>query len=62
MQLGERLGGFAGLFSRRSESGGQDNPSQRIAKGGNNRLKRDLILAADIARSSIQPSLRSIMK
>lgn len=45
-----RLRGFIGLFPRRSESGGQDAPSQRIVKGGNDRLKRDLMLAADVAR------------
>jgi transposase len=45
-----RLRGFTGLFPRRSESGGQDAPHQRIAKGGNNRLKRDLVIAAEAAR------------
>ena len=45
-----KLRGFIGLFPRRSESGGQDAPSQRIVKGGNDRLKRDLMLAADVAR------------
>jgi hypothetical protein len=48
-----------GLFPRRSESGGQDNPSQRITKGGNNRLKRDLIVAAEIARK-FDPELAAV--
>lgn len=51
-----KMRGFTGLFPRRSESGGKDNPSQRIAKSGNDRLKRDLLLAADIARR-IDPEL-----
>jgi transposase len=45
-----KMRGYTGLFPRRNESGGIDNPSQRIVKSGNDRLKRDLILAADIAR------------
>jgi transposase len=45
-----RLRGFTGLFPRRTESGGQDSPSQKVTKGGNDRLKRDIVLAADIAR------------
>jgi transposase len=52
----KRLRGYAGLFPRRSESGGKDAPSQRVVKSGNNRLKRDLILAADIARK-VDPEL-----
>jgi transposase len=54
-----RIRGFSGLFPRRSESGGQDKPSQRIGKGGNNRLKRDLLLAADVARQ-IDPELARV--
>jgi transposase len=46
----KRIRGYTGLFPRRRESGGQDSPSQRIAKSGNNQLKRDLALAADVAR------------
>lgn len=45
-----KMRGYTGLFPRRNESGGVDNPSQRIVKSGNDRLKRDLILAADVAR------------
>ena len=51
-----KLRGFTGLFPRRSESGGQEKLSQRIVKGGNDRLKRDLMLAADIARR-VDPDL-----
>jgi len=46
----KQLRGFTGLFPRRSESGGVESRSQRIVKGGNDRLKRDLMLASDIAR------------
>jgi transposase len=55
----KRLRGYVGLFPRRSESGGQDNPSQRITKGGNNRLKRDLFVAAEIARK-FDPQLAAV--
>ena len=55
----KRLRGFTGLVPRRSESGGQDSPAQRISKAGNNRLKRDLILAADVARK-IDPELARV--
>lgn len=55
----KRLRGYTGLFPRRAESGGKDRPSQRITKGGNNRLKRDLLLAADIARK-FDPGLASV--
>ena len=51
-----KLRGFTGLFPRRNESGGRDNPSQRIVKGGSDRLKRDFMLAADIARK-VDPDL-----
>jgi len=54
-----RLRGYTGLFPRRSESGGQDSPSQRITKGGSNRLKRDRLLAADVARK-FDPGLASV--
>jgi transposase len=46
----KQLRGFTGLFPRRRESGGVESRSQRIVKGGNDRLKRDLMLASDIAR------------
>jgi transposase len=55
----KRLRGYTGLFPRRTESGGQDSPSQRITKGGNDRLKRDLLLAADVARK-FDPGLASV--
>jgi transposase len=55
----KRLRGYTGLFPRRSESGGQDTPSQRITKGGNDRLKRDLLLASDVARK-FDPGLASV--
>lgn len=51
--------GFSGLFPRRSESGGKDRPGQQITKSGNNRLKRDLMLAADVARR-IDPGLAQV--
>ncbi len=46
----KQLRGFTGLFPRRRESGGVESRSQRIVKGGSDRLKRDLMLASDIAR------------
>lgn len=55
----QRLRGFTGLFPRRHESGGRDSPSQRITRAGNDRLKRDLILAADVARK-IDPELARV--
>ena len=55
----KRLRGFTGLFPRRSESGGQDSPAQKISKAGSNRLKRDLVLAADVARK-MDPELARV--
>lgn len=52
----KQLRGFSGLFPRRNESGGKDRPGQQITCGGNNRLKRDLMLAADVART-VDPEL-----
>jgi hypothetical protein len=54
-----RLRGFCGLFPTRNESGGVDRGGQRITQGGNNRLKRDLILAADVART-VDPELAAV--
>jgi len=54
-----RLRGFCGLFPTRNESGGVDRPGQSITQGGHNRLKRDLILAADVART-VDPELAAV--
>jgi len=54
-----RLRGYCGLFPRRKESGGVEHPAQRITKGGSNRLKRDLTIAADAARK-VDPSLARV--
>jgi len=54
-----RLRGFCGLFPKWNESGGVARGGQRITQGGNNRLKRDLILAADVARA-IDPELAAV--
>lgn len=51
--------GFCGLFPRRSDSGGAERPGQRITQGGNDRIKRALMLAADTARK-IDPDLAEI--
>ena len=51
--------GFCGLFPRRSDSGGTERPGQRITQGGNDRMKRALMLAADTARK-IDPDLAEI--
>ena len=42
--------GFCGLFPRRTDSGGAEKPGQTITQGGNDRVKRALMLAADTAR------------
>ncbi|NBC16914.1 MAG: IS110 family transposase [Bacteroidetes bacterium] len=54
-----RLRGFCGLFPKRNESGGVTRPGQKIGKGGSNRAKRDLILAADVART-VDPGLAQV--
>ena len=54
-----RMRGFCGLFPRRNESGGTSRPGQRITLGGNNRVKRDLMLAADVART-VDPELARV--
>ena len=51
--------GFCGLFPQRADSGGTERPGQRITQGGNNRIKRALILAADTARR-IDPDLAEV--
>lgn len=51
--------GFCGLFPRRSDSGGTERPRQKITQGGNDRIKRALMLAADTARK-IDPDLAEI--
>ena len=54
-----QLRGFCGLFPTTSSSGGKTRPGQRITQGGNNRLKRALYLAADVARQ-IDPDLAEV--
>ena len=51
--------GFCGLFPRRADSGGTEKPGQTITQGGNNRIKRALMLAADTARK-IDPDLAEV--
>lgn len=51
--------GFCGLFPHRSDSGGVERPGQRITQGGNDRIKRALMLAADTARK-IDPDLAQV--
>lgn len=53
------LRGFCGLFPRRADSGGVERPGQKITAGGNDRIKRALVLAADAARKS-DPQLAEI--
>jgi len=54
-----RMRGFCGLFPRQNESGGVERPGQKIGKGGNDRAKRDLVLAADVART-VDPELAQV--
>jgi transposase len=51
--------GFCGLFTRRSDSEGAERPRQRITQGGNDRIKRALMLATDTARK-IDPDLAEV--
>lgn len=51
--------GFCGLFPRRSDSGGAERPGRKIAQSGDDRIKRALRLAADIARK-IDPDLAEV--
>jgi len=53
------LRGFCGLFPRRADSGGAEKPGQAITQGGNDRVKRALMLAADTARK-IDPDLAEV--
>lgn len=50
---------FCGLFPRRADSGGAERLGQPITQGGNDRVKRALILAADTARK-IDPELAEL--
>jgi len=56
---GRRMRGFCGLFPKQSESGGVAHPGQKITQGGSNRVKRDLILAAHVART-VDPELAQV--
>lgn len=47
------------LFPRRADSGGAEKPGQAITQGGNDRVKRALMLAADSARK-IDPDLAEV--
>lgn len=51
--------GFCGLFPSRADSGGAERPGQAITQGGNDRIKRALVLAADTARK-IDPDLAAV--
>lgn len=51
--------GFCGLFPKRADSGGTERPGQQITQGGNDRVKRALVLAADTARR-VDPELAEI--
>ena len=51
--------GFCGLFPATSASAGVEHPRQRITKGGSDRIKRALYLAADVARK-IDPDLAAV--
>lgn len=51
--------GYCGLFPRRADSGGTEKPGQPITQGGNDRVKRALMLAADTARK-IDPDLAHV--
>lgn len=51
--------GFCGLFPRRADSGGRERPGQAITQGGNDRIKRALMLAADTARK-VDPDLAEV--
>lgn len=51
--------GFCGLFPGRADSGGAERPGQKITQSGNDRIKRALVLAADIARR-VDPELAHV--
>ena len=51
--------GFCRMFPVSSSSGGRERPGQRITQTGNDRVKRALYLAADVARR-IDPDLAAV--
>lgn len=51
--------GFCGMFPAKNSSGGLDKPGQRLTKSGNDRVKRALYIAADVARK-IDPDLAAL--
>lgn len=53
------LRGFCGLFPSRADSGGAERPGQRITQTGNDRIKRALVVAADVARR-VDPQLAEV--
>jgi transposase len=55
----DHVRGFCGMFPAKSVSGGVEKPGQRLTKGGNDRVKRALYLAADVARK-IDPDLAAV--
>ena len=55
----DHIRGFCGMFPAQSSSGGLDKPGQRITKSGNDRVKRALYIAADVARK-IDPDLAAV--
>jgi transposase len=55
----DHIRGFCGMFPAKASSGGIDKPGQRLTKGGNDRVKRALYLAADVARK-IDPDLAAV--
>jgi transposase len=55
----DHIRGFCGMFPVKSSSGGLDKPGQRLTKNGNDRVKRALYLAADVARK-IDPDLAAV--
>ena len=54
-----QMRGFCGMFPLSSSSGGRERPRQRITQTGNDRVKRALYLAADVARR-IDPDLAAV--
>jgi transposase len=55
----DHVRGFCGMFPAKSVSGGVEKPGQRVTKGGNDRVKRALYIAADVARK-IDPDLAAV--
>ena len=54
-----QMRGFCGMFPVSSSSGSRERPRQRITQTGNDRVKRALYLAADVARR-IDPDLAAV--